>query len=190
MAEWIIPMTIGLLLDCIGAFLIAKPLLALNLRKTDKEMLELESLWSEIRDFPKNIEMLKQKMYEENLGEKTMQKIRTRIFEKYGISSVDAVRFSNEFYSVLREFFGLGAEGLAQHIEQQMEKSVKETKKMEEEKNEEFRKKKVEFDMKIHNLNEYRDTVSKNNAKWGVGFLIFGFGLVILVNIIQWIGTM
>jgi hypothetical protein len=53
-----------------------------------------------------------QKSIEENLGKTTLNKIEQRLFERYGISLLQAI---NDFYkldSVFREFFGQGADGL------------------------------------------------------------------------------
>jgi len=48
----------------------------------------------------------------ENLGDRTLQKIEQRIFEKYGINLTQAVENFTILDGVLREFFGGGAEGL------------------------------------------------------------------------------
>lgn len=48
----------------------------------------------------------------ENLGEKTLQKIEQRIFERHGINLTQAVENFTILDGVLREFFGGGAEGL------------------------------------------------------------------------------
>ncbi len=48
----------------------------------------------------------------ENLGEKTLQKIEQRVFERYGINLTQAIEDFTKLDSVLREFFGSGAEGL------------------------------------------------------------------------------
>ncbi|MCV0401354.1 MAG: transcriptional regulator [Nitrosopumilus sp.] len=48
----------------------------------------------------------------ENLGDETVSKIQSRLFEKFGMSLTEAMgEFENIDY-VLREFFGAGAEGL------------------------------------------------------------------------------
>ena len=47
-----------------------------------------------------------------NLGEKTLQKIEKRLFEKYKISINQALAELEMLHTVLREFFGDGAEGL------------------------------------------------------------------------------
>jgi len=52
------------------------------------------------------------KTIEENLGKKTLNKIEERLIEKHGISLVPAIKDFNKFDSVLREFFGAGADGL------------------------------------------------------------------------------
>ncbi|HXX05468.1 MAG TPA: transcriptional regulator [Candidatus Bathyarchaeia archaeon] len=48
----------------------------------------------------------------ENLGDRTMQKIEQRIFERHGINLTKAVENFTILDGVLREFFGGGAEGL------------------------------------------------------------------------------
>jgi len=48
----------------------------------------------------------------ENLGKKTLQKVENRLFEKYGINLTQAVSDFTKLDTVLREFFGEGAEGL------------------------------------------------------------------------------
>ena len=53
-----------------------------------------------------------QRVIEENLGEKTTEKIKDRLFERHGISLTQAIKDFHKFDSVLREFFGHGAEGL------------------------------------------------------------------------------
>jgi hypothetical protein len=47
-----------------------------------------------------------------NLGEKSLQKIEQRLFEKYKISLDQCLWEYEKFDSVLREFFGDGADGL------------------------------------------------------------------------------
>lgn len=48
----------------------------------------------------------------ENLGDRTIQKIENRLFEKYGITLTDAVEQFQKLDAVLREFFGAAADGL------------------------------------------------------------------------------
>ena len=48
----------------------------------------------------------------ENLGKKTLQKVEDRLFEKYGINLTQAISDFTKLDTVLREFFGEGAEGL------------------------------------------------------------------------------
>ena len=48
----------------------------------------------------------------ENLGKKTIQKVENRLFEKYGINLTQAVVEFHKLDAVLREFFGVGADGL------------------------------------------------------------------------------
>jgi len=48
----------------------------------------------------------------ENLGKKTLQKVEQRLFEKYGINLTQSIEDFTKLDSVLREFFGEGAEGL------------------------------------------------------------------------------
>ena len=49
---------------------------------------------------------------EENLGEKTFQRIEKRLFERYGINMTQAAEHFTKLDEVMREFFGSGAEGL------------------------------------------------------------------------------
>ena len=48
----------------------------------------------------------------ENLGKKTLQKVEERLFEKYGINLTQSIEDFTKLDTVLREFFGDGAEGL------------------------------------------------------------------------------
>jgi len=50
----------------------------------------------------------------DNLGDKTIQKIENRLFEKYGISLTQSIEQFSKLDAVLREFFGAGADGLEQ----------------------------------------------------------------------------
>ena len=50
----------------------------------------------------------------ENLGDRTVQKIEERLFEKYGISLTQSIEQFQKLDAVLREFFGAGADGLEQ----------------------------------------------------------------------------
>jgi len=52
----------------------------------------------------------------ENLGEKALQKIEKRIFEKYGVNLTQSLHDFPKLDSVLRDFFGNGAEGLEKQI--------------------------------------------------------------------------
>ena len=52
------------------------------------------------------------KTIEENLGKKTLNKIEERLIERHGMSLVPAIKDFNKFDSVLREFFGSGADSL------------------------------------------------------------------------------
>ncbi len=63
----------------------------------------------------------------ENLGEKTLQKIEKRLFERYGISIGQSLEDFHKLDDVLREFFGNGAEGLERQILEKVV-SVDETK--------------------------------------------------------------
>lgn len=47
-----------------------------------------------------------------NLGEKASQKIEDRLFQKYGLSIMEAIEQFQKLDSVLREYFGAGADGL------------------------------------------------------------------------------
>jgi len=53
-----------------------------------------------------------EKMIRTNLGDTTYQSIQNRLFEKYGISITQSIKEFPKLDSVLREFFGAGAEGL------------------------------------------------------------------------------
>ncbi len=53
-----------------------------------------------------------EKMIRSNLGDTTYQSIQNRLFEKYGISITQSIKEFPKLDSVLREFFGAGAEGL------------------------------------------------------------------------------
>lgn len=48
----------------------------------------------------------------DNLGDKAIQKIENRLFEKYGISLMQSIEQFQKLDVVLREFFGSGADGL------------------------------------------------------------------------------
>ncbi len=48
----------------------------------------------------------------ENLGKKTLQKVEQRVFERYGMSLTQSIEDFTKLDSVLREFFGEGAERL------------------------------------------------------------------------------
>ena len=52
------------------------------------------------------------KTIEKNLGKKTLNKIEQRLIERHGMSLVPAIEDFYKFDSVLREFFGAGADGL------------------------------------------------------------------------------
>jgi len=52
------------------------------------------------------------KTIEKNLGKKTLNKIEQRLIERHGMSIVPAIEDFYKFDSVLREFFGAGADGL------------------------------------------------------------------------------
>jgi hypothetical protein len=52
------------------------------------------------------------KTVRENLGKKTMQKIEKRLFEKFGTSVTESLSDFYKIDSVLREYFGAGADGL------------------------------------------------------------------------------
>ena len=54
------------------------------------------------------------KSIEENLGKDTLNKIEARLMERHGLGLVQAIKNFNKFDSVLREFFGAGADGLEQ----------------------------------------------------------------------------
>ncbi|MGQ0771782.1 MAG: transcriptional regulator [Nitrososphaerota archaeon] len=52
----------------------------------------------------------------ENLGDRTIQKIEERLFEKHGISLTQSIEKFQKLDAVLREFFGAGADGLEQRF--------------------------------------------------------------------------
>jgi hypothetical protein len=60
------------------------------------------------------------KSIEENLGKETLNKIEQRLMERHGLGLVQAIRNFNKFDSVLREFFGAGADGLEQQFLQKI----------------------------------------------------------------------
>ena len=53
-----------------------------------------------------------QKTIEQNLGKKTLNKIEQRLIERHGMNIAQAIKDFYKFDSVLREFFGAGADGL------------------------------------------------------------------------------
>lgn len=60
------------------------------------------------------------KSIEENLGKETLHKIEERLMERHGLGLVQAIKNFNKFDSVLREFFGAGADGLEQKFLQKI----------------------------------------------------------------------
>ena len=52
------------------------------------------------------------KSIEENLGKATLNKIEQRLMERHGMGAVQAIKDFYKLDSVLREFFGSGADGL------------------------------------------------------------------------------
>ena len=60
------------------------------------------------------------KSIEENLGKDTLNKIEERLMERHGLGLVQAIKNFNKFDSVLREFFGAGADGLEQKFLQKI----------------------------------------------------------------------
>jgi hypothetical protein len=60
------------------------------------------------------------KSIEENLGKETLNKIEERLMERHGLGLVQAIKNFNKFDSVLREFFGAGADGLEQKFLQKV----------------------------------------------------------------------
>jgi len=53
-----------------------------------------------------------EKIIRDNLGNTTVCKIQDRLFEKFGMSITQSINEFEKLDSVLREFFGAGAEGL------------------------------------------------------------------------------
>ena len=70
------------------------------------------------------------KSIEENLGKETLNKIEQRLMERHGLGLVQAIKNFNKFDSVLREFFGAGADGLEQKFLQKIV-SIEKTKQTE-----------------------------------------------------------
>ncbi|MBM2818816.1 MAG: hypothetical protein HW410_498 [Nitrosarchaeum sp.] len=70
------------------------------------------------------------KSIEDNLGKVTMNKIEQRLMERHGVGVVQAIKEFSKLDSVLREFFGPGAEGLESRFIQniiKLESSKKES---------------------------------------------------------------
>lgn len=65
------------------------------------------------------------KSIEENLGKDTLNKIEERLMERHGLGLVQAIKNFQKFDSVLREFFGAGADGLEQKFLQKIVKIEK-----------------------------------------------------------------
>lgn len=65
------------------------------------------------------------KSIEENLGKATLNKIEERLMERHGLGLVQAIKNFHKFDSVLREFFGAGADGLEQKFLQKIVKVEK-----------------------------------------------------------------
>ena len=57
---------------------------------------------------------------EENLGKESLNKIEQRLMERHGLGLVQAIKNFNKLDSVLREFFGAGADGLEQKFLQEI----------------------------------------------------------------------
>lgn len=60
------------------------------------------------------------KSIEENLGNDTLNKIEERLMQRHGLGLVQAIKNFHKFDSVLREFFGAGADGLEQKFLQKI----------------------------------------------------------------------
>ncbi len=54
------------------------------------------------------------KSIEENLGKQSLHKIEQRLMERHGLGLVQSIKDFHKLDSVLREFFGAGADGLEQ----------------------------------------------------------------------------
>ncbi len=54
------------------------------------------------------------KSVEENLGKQSLHKIEQRLMERHGLGLVQSIKDFHKLDSVLREFFGAGADGLEQ----------------------------------------------------------------------------
>ncbi len=98
-----------------------------------------------------------------NLGQKTADKIEQRLFEKHGINLVKAVEDFPKMDSVLREFFGDGAEGMEKQFLQHMitieqtKKEIEQTKKEIEQTKKEIEQTKKEIEQ---NMKESKDWVT------------------------------
>jgi type IV secretory pathway VirD2 relaxase len=57
-----------------------------------------------------------QSIVKENLGDRTYEKIEKRLFSGHGIGFTEATEDFQRLDSLLREFFGRGAEGLERQI--------------------------------------------------------------------------
>ena len=71
------------------------------------------------------------KSIEDNLGKGTMNKIEQRLMEKHGVGVVQAIKEFSKLDSVLREFFGPGAEGLESRFVQNIIKVESSKKELE-----------------------------------------------------------
>ena len=65
------------------------------------------------------------KSIEQNLGKRTLEKIEDRLMERHGISLVQAIKDFYKFDSVLREFFGAGADSLEEKFLQKIVETEK-----------------------------------------------------------------
>ncbi len=61
---------------------------------------------------------------ENNLGKETLNKIEQRLMERHGLGLVQAIKDFHKLDSVLREFFGAGADGLEQKFLKKLSKVV------------------------------------------------------------------
>jgi hypothetical protein len=65
---------------------------------------------------PLRVDVSVDKIIRNNLGEITLKKIETRLLERYNITISQGLLEFKKFDTVLREFFGSGAEGLEKKI--------------------------------------------------------------------------
>ncbi len=65
---------------------------------------------------PLKMDVSVDKIIRDNLGEMTLKKIESRLFERYDMTINQGLLEFEKFDTVLREFFGAGAEGLEKKL--------------------------------------------------------------------------